>query len=226
VGERARPTGIGLVVVTDRRVIGTDHSSKGDGTFAVPGEAVALVELAPAYAGRTKVGEEIRLLDEGGEVLGGGTALAEFQVFKKGAEPSGWNANPRDKDELVEVQQRLVGLLPSAEAADEEILASEAETATAAGGVAAGTSPAGGMRGLATGLLLIILGCVAIGYVWIFVATGGDCAVNGLSYECVSSGVTSSIFIPWALVAVLFGILAIVAGIVRVVRSLSRRTGR
>jgi len=116
-GPRERYSDVGLVVATDRRVLGADHNSKGGGMFAIAAQNVVAVALEPRVrVGSGELGVKIRLLDEGDAVLGSEDSPAEFQVFAKGHDPSIWDTHVRGNEDLASVQETLVQLLPSARA--------------------------------------------------------------------------------------------------------------
>ncbi len=114
-GQRQHVSGIGLVVVTDHRVLGADHSSKGDGLFVIPSDEVAEVAVLTYRVQSRNLGGEVQLLDKDHAILGNAQSLADFQVFKQGQDPSIWRGTSvRAENELADVQKTLVDLLPSA----------------------------------------------------------------------------------------------------------------
>jgi hypothetical protein len=115
VGPRQWRKGVGLFLVTDRRVLGADQSSRGSGRFAVALSDVATVALVPHT-----VGWKISLRGKDETVLGSEDSPAEFQVFTRGRDPSNWDDHVRGEEDLEEVQGSLVELLPAARASTGE----------------------------------------------------------------------------------------------------------
>ena len=110
VGPREQPMAIGLVVVTDRRVLGADHSSDGGGFFAVPRTGVDKVELIGHRKTPQRDGDffpEVRLLGPGGDVLGAPESPAAFQVFAKGEQPTAGDPHVRTRRDLESVVEQL-----------------------------------------------------------------------------------------------------------------------
>ena len=113
-GPRGRISDVGLLVLTDQKVIGADQSAKASGIFTLSAEEVANVELVHRRWGRSDVGYGIRLLSADGTLLGTEDSPAELQVFAKGRDPSKWDSHPQGEEDLAEVQRSLVQLLPKA----------------------------------------------------------------------------------------------------------------
>jgi hypothetical protein len=124
VGRRRMRKGVGLLLVTDRRVLGADQSSKGSGRFAVAVSDVATVALAPNHLRDARYdivsGWKISLLGEDGGSLGSEDSPAEFGVFTRGDDPSNWDDHVRGEKDLAEVQDSLVQLLPASRASTGE----------------------------------------------------------------------------------------------------------
>lgn len=114
-GPAQRAGGVGLLVVTDRQVLGADHSSKRGGIFVVPVRAVAQIEVTTQRTGTTDLGGAVRLRGPDGVVLGGAEHPADFQVIEPGRDPSGWDAHARSEAELAEVERVLRQWLPWAQ---------------------------------------------------------------------------------------------------------------
>ena len=125
-GSRRMRKGVGLILVTDRRVLGADQSSKGSGGFAVAASDVATVALVPNHMRDIEAGYDIvsgwkiSLLGEDGAILGSEDSSAEFQVFTRGGDPSNWDDHVRGEKDLGEVQDSIVQLLPAARASSGE----------------------------------------------------------------------------------------------------------
>jgi hypothetical protein len=111
-GPRQRISDLGLLVVTDTRVVGADRSGKSAGRFVSTRSEVATVELVHRRAGGSDLGWEIHLLGADGAVLGTQDAPAELQVFAKGRDPSAWDSHPQGEEDLAAVQRALTRLLP------------------------------------------------------------------------------------------------------------------
>lgn len=111
----ARAKDVGILAVTDRRVLAAHHGDRGDSTFILPLAEVATVELG--YLGATsKDHDAIALLGRDGSILGEDESPAKFDVFAPGRDRSSWRRSIRLGEELEQVRDQLVALLPQAEA--------------------------------------------------------------------------------------------------------------
>jgi hypothetical protein len=104
---RDRRSDFGILVVTDKRVLAADHSSKGSGLLAVPAGEVAGVTVTQTFPKLPM--HEIDLLGQGQTVLGDNNAPARFRIFAAGS------SLYRDAAELGKVSERFVALLPAAQ---------------------------------------------------------------------------------------------------------------
>ena len=111
--KRASKPDVGVLVVTDRQVVGADHSSNAEGMFVLAVAKVAGVALDRS-AMSPKAVDEIHLLDEEERILGDADNPATFMVFEEGKDPSGWSLHLRTAARLQSVRDQLLALLPAA----------------------------------------------------------------------------------------------------------------
>lgn len=223
-GPRELLDDVGLVVFTDRRVLGPDHSPAGDGMFQAPTDQVAEILVAPHKLGRTKIGDEIQLLGEGHAALGSDASPAAFQIFAAGKDPSHWNLRVRQGRDLVAVQQSMAKLMPKARSTKgnavavkgsgaAKLAAPVASSLRAQTGVNAPTSRFRPIMYLIVGICgFAILGIAALSFIT------DDCTPNGMSYTCISPGssgvqLQTTLNIPLLIGALILALLFVWIGV-------------
>lgn len=71
----------------------------------------------------------------------------------------------------------------------------------------------------------LVLGAAIWAWVGLLYFTGGDCSVEGLEIECVSGRLVTTINLPVAVVAMFFGLIAMVGGVAGIIAAVSEFGG-